>query len=200
MNNKQTLWSHAGTPIKDLPQDIRIQVEASPKLLQDFQEQANIASLLKLKTYEQPDPSMEGRVLHRVGVRIQNGEHLRKESKLDALPDWARMIAVVLFMLTLSILTHREMLDNPDVEPDLGLALGETEAVFEGSIDLSTPLYAIEDPFAPTLITVDSNEFPNLMTPELSKQFESSFIELGLDFTNRNENDNVIPVSYLPYR
>lgn len=198
MNNKQTLRSHAGTPIEDLPQDIRIQVEASPKLLQDFQEQANVASLLKLKTYEQPDPSMEGRALHRVGIRIQNGEHLRKESKMDALPDWARMLTVVVFMLALSVLTHREMLDNPDVEPGLGLASGETEAVFEGTMDPFTPLYAAEDPFAPTLITVDTNEFPNLMTPELSRQFESSFIELGLDFTNRNEN--VIPVSYWPYR
>jgi hypothetical protein len=200
MKIKKNLLLHSGTPIEDLPDDIRCQLEADPKLMQEFQEQANVASLIKLKSFEQPDPAMEGRVAHRVSVRIQNGEHLRKESKLDALPDWARMLAVVVFMLSLSVLTHREMLNNSDLETDVGLAEAETEVVFEEDLDMLTPLYAAEDPFAPTLLKVNTNQFPNLMTPELSRQFESSFIELGLDLANPQIDENTIPVSFVPFR
>lgn len=197
MKHKQTLFSNAGTPVEDLPVEVRDHVESDPQLLQEMQDQARIASLIKLKNYEQPDPEMEGRTLHRVNIRIQNGEHLQKVSRIPVLPDWARMVAVVLFMLTLSVITHREMLDDPSMDSEMESAVVETFVPIEPMIVLESKS---EGPFSTTTIPLPEEEFPNLMTPEFMNQLESSFFELGLDFSEPEPETYIMPVSLSPPR
>lgn len=190
MNKKKILLAYAGTPVADLPESVKALVESDPALLKSFEEQARCAALLKLKQYEIQDPAMEGRMLHRVGVRIRNGEHLRRESTLDALPDWARMVAVVVVMLALSLLTHREMLEHEQV----------TEGVQSASAGDVSPVSAesLADPFGPVFVRFHDQEAVNMLTPAFSRELESSILELGLDLSNRLENVNLMPVSYAP--
>lgn len=195
MKKKNILLDHAGTPVEELPEDLRRFVESDPELHRSFQEQARIAALMNLKNYEQPDASLEGRVLYKVGLRIRNGEHLRMSNRLDAFPDWARMVAVVMVMAALSLLTHREMLEGPALAPP------ERKVA-----DQEIPMPALEthsfeqsmDPFAPIYVTLDEQVAPNLMTPEFSNQIESSMLKLGLNQTNHVHNMDILPVSYTP--
>lgn len=189
MNKKQILLRHAGTPVAELPDAVRAVVEADAALLQVFHEQALTASLLKLKNYETPDPAMEGRTLYRVGLRIQNGEHLYREPFLDSLPDWARMMAVVLVMLALSVITHREMLTNPE----------GTDPVLSAAAPDAPPVYVqpLTDPFGPIYVTFDSQQdTSHLLTPEFTRELEASMLELGLNLTNRQENLSLLPVLF----
>ncbi len=196
MKTKEILMSQAGIPLNELPEKLRKQIESNPAMLQSFQDQARIASLMKLKNYEHPAPEMEGRVLYQVGIRIRNGEHLRGSSRMDMFPDWARMVAVVMVMLGLSVFTHREMLQNSDPgTPAFTTAAGQA-AVIPLEEDLEAP--RLSDPFSPVYVTFDGDESPNLLTPEFSRQLETSFAELGLDLTNRVENVSFLPVSYFP--
>lgn len=190
MNKKQILLEHAGTPVADLPEAIKRVVESDPALQQTFHDQARCAALLHLKSYETQDPAMEGRILHRVGLRIRNGEHLRRESTFDALPDWARMVAVVVVMLGLSLMTHREMLEQNEMQEGI-----ETAAAIQPIPVSHQPL---SDPFGPVYVQFDDQQTPNLMTPEFTRSLESSILELGLDLSNRQENVNFMPVSFSP--
>lgn len=199
MKKKQILLSYAGKPLEKLPAEIRLIVESDPDLAQKFRDQARIASLMQLKTYEQPDPALEGRVLYTVGVRIRNGEHLRASSRLDFFPDWARMVTVVIVMLGLSILTHREMLQNPVDQPNEV----ETAANINNVMPVmgsNSGLKAMNDPFSPIMVSFDTDTSPSVLTPEFSKELESSYLKLGLDHTNRIDNLNLIPVSYTLFR
>lgn len=204
MNTKQILMSQAGTPFEELPKEYQERLEADPQKLQEFQEQARVATLMGLKNYEQADPAMEGRVLHRVGIRIRNGEHLRRESRFEALPDWARMVAVVLVMLGLSMLTHREMMESTPPESASTESTNDRQVLANAKDvvplpDLSTPVTPLSsESFNPVFVTYDSQETPNIMTPEFSSQLESSILELGLDLTNRTQNVNTIPVVFRP--
>jgi hypothetical protein len=190
MNKKQILLEHAGTPVADLPEAVKRVVESDPALQQTFHDQARCAAMLHLKNYETQDQAMEGRILHRVGVRIRNGEHLRRESTFDALPDWARMVAVVVVMLGLSLMTHREMLENNELEE------GPQTAAVIAPVPVSHQ--SLTDPFGPVYVTFDEQETPNLLTPEFTRSLETSILELGLDLSNRQENVTFLPVSYLP--
>lgn len=195
MNKKQLLFSKAGTPLEALSPELRSRIESDPDLLKEFEAQARIASLMRLKNYEMQDPAMEGRTLHRVRTKILNGEHLRSEPRLEIFPDWARMVAVVLVMLGMSFLTHREMLDDPSVADDPQMAA----SVLNNPIPTPSPVKPSHyGPFSPVYITFDDGETPNLMTPEFSRQLESSILELGLDLTNRSESATLKPVLYRP--
>ncbi|MDF3127884.1 hypothetical protein P0Y35_01615 [Kiritimatiellaeota bacterium B1221] len=196
MNTREILMSQAGVPLNELPEKLRNQIESNPELLQSFQDQARVASLMKLKNYEQPAPEMEGRVLYQVGIRIRNGEHLRGSSRIDMFPDWARMVAVVMVMLGLSIFTHREMLQNNQTGNPVQAAAAAYEAVIPPDVELETP--QLSDPFSPVYVILDSEDTPGLLTPEFSRELETSFAELGLDLTNRVENSSLLPVSYFP--
>ncbi|MGA0368358.1 MAG: hypothetical protein ACO3N7_02785 [Kiritimatiellia bacterium] len=195
MNKKQLLFSKAGTPLDELPIELRSRIESDPDLLKEFEAQARVASLMRLKNYELQDPAMEGRMLHRVRTKILNGEHLRQEPRLEIFPDWARMVAVVLVMLGMSFLTHREMLDDPLAAEDPQMAA----TVLDAPIPTPSPVKLTHyEPFSPVYITFDDQETPNLMTPEFSRQLESSLMELGLDLTNRSDSATLKPVLYRP--
>ncbi|WFB35142.1 hypothetical protein P3T73_13330 [Kiritimatiellota bacterium B12222] len=193
MNKKQLLYTYAGTPVDALPEEARALLEKDSALRESFEAQARMASLLKLKTYETPDEAMEGRVLHRVSVRIQNGEHLRREPMLEGLPDWARMVAVVVVMLGLSVFTHREMMDNPIQGSDIHEGIAEREPV---ELSFERPVYVGNDPFAPMMLPQEAYTDGEYLSPELSSQLEASILELGLETTDFNQSANMLPVSY----
>jgi len=112
MNVEDALLRYAGQPLEKLPDELRVLLEGDRDALSEFQLQSQVATLMALKRYETPDPALEGRLIHRVGTRIRNAPATRPglSRGFDNLPAWARMAAVVAVMLTLSILTHKEML------------------------------------------------------------------------------------------
>lgn len=112
MNVDDLLIQHAGTPLEDAPDSVKELLRHKPELQESFAAQADVAALLSLKRYEQPDPALEGRLIHRVGTRIRNAPPPRPalHVRLDNLPGWARLAAAASVMLVLSVLTHKEML------------------------------------------------------------------------------------------
>lgn len=118
-----------GRALKDVPVEIREKIEADPELLSTFETQHRISGLIALKRFERPEPALEDRVCHRVGIRIRNQPSPVKERPWAhwVVPEWARMVAVVVIMLGLSILVHREMLINDAMEEELG-GLATTES------------------------------------------------------------------------
>lgn len=195
MNKKEILFTHAGKSLDSLPQELQDQLKQDSRLRGELIQQARVASLLRLKQYEVPDEAMEGRVLHRVGVRIRNGEHLSTARELEFIPGWARMVAVVVVMLGLSVLTHREMLQNNLVGDLQSAGLQEDPLPAVNSLPVPRQLH---DPFSPVYVVFDNQETPNLLTPEFAEQLEISFAELGLDVTNRVEASAFAPVSFAP--
>lgn len=188
MNQKHILLEHAGTPIDALPEEVKAKVIAHPKLRAALEQQADMARLMKLKNYETPDERMFDRVHHRVQIRVKHPASTVPEPYLDQLPSWARMVAVVVVMLGLSVLTHREMLRSPDeVEP--GFAAPEAPAP-----QPFTPLFFQDsDPFvtyvfAPSLKPFDAA--PVILT----RQLEADFQSLGLMETNALESATLLPV------
>ncbi|MEX2606681.1 MAG: hypothetical protein WD708_04985 [Kiritimatiellia bacterium] len=194
-NAKHILLMYAGTPVDRLPEEIRSRVEENPELKARLESQARVAGLMKLKNHEIPDEALEGRVRYRVGIRIRNGEHLRTASTLDALPDWARMVAVVVVMFGLSLLTHREMLEDPQVENDLQAA-AQVEIVEPIPTDTGGPYLFQPDSFSTLVLNPDpAGEVWNL-TPERRLKIEESLLELGLTETNRTQQVNTLPVMF----
>lgn len=192
---KHILLMYAGTPVDQLPEEIRSRVEENPGLRAQLDAQAEMAGMMKLKTHELPDAALEGRVRHRVGIRIRNGEHLRTASKLDAFPDWARMVAVVVVMFGLSLLTHREMLEDPQVETDLQAA-AQAEVVEPIPTDSGEPYLYNPDSFSTLVLNPDPAETVWDLTPERRLKIEESLLELGLTETNRVQQVNTLPVMF----
>ena len=120
MNEPNWLHEYAGLPLEEWPEDLKTRVEENPQWREIVRHQADTARTLSLKQYEHPDPAMEGRVRHRVGVQLRNGAVGNRAMGprplvfIDNLPDWARMAAAVVVMLGLSVMTHREMLRDGD--------------------------------------------------------------------------------------
>jgi hypothetical protein len=191
---KNILLMYAGTPVDRLPEEIRSQVEGDPGLRAQLDAQAEMADLMKLKSYERPDAALEGRVRHRVGVRLRNGDHLRSPSRLDALPDWARMVAVVVVMFGLSLLTHREMLEDPEMETDLQTA-AQAEPLSPVSTSTHTEPYIFhEDSFSSVVLNLNPDNTPWELTHDRRLKIEESLLELGLTEPERNPNTDWLPV------
>ncbi len=121
MTDRQILLTYAGRPLEALPEDILRRVERRPRLRAALEQQARVAACVSLKRFEVRDPAAEGRLSHRLLVRIRAGDIPWEAPSLFVLPEWARMLAVVLVMLGLSLLIHREMLVGGGAPPDLPL-------------------------------------------------------------------------------
>ena len=176
MTEDQTLMKYYGRPLADVPVEIREKIEADPDLLSSFETQCQISRLVALKRYETPDPALEDRLCHRVGIRIRNQPSPVKEPFWAhwVLPEWARMVAVVVIMLGLSVLVHREMLINDAMEEELGgLQTSETgvDLPMAGTPD-ADPMRSVqfselrhEDAFTTRLpgfsLSLDAFDFPN---------------------------------------
>lgn len=194
-NTKHILLTYAGTPVDQLPEEIRSRVEENPELRAQLDAQAEVAGLLKFKTHEIPDAALEGRVRHRVGIRIRNGEHLRTSSKLEVVPDWARMVAVVVVMFGLSLLTHREMLTDPQVETDLQAA-AQAEIVEPIPTDTGGPYLFHQDSFSTLVLNPQPAGDLWDLTPDRRLRIEESLLELGLTETDRVQQLNTLPVLF----
>ncbi len=84
--------------------------------LDAFLAQRDMARLIALKRYEIPDPAQQGRVSHRVLLRIQAGE-LPAEDSAFAFPTWARVCAATAMVAAFSVFSTRELLRQNEVEP-----------------------------------------------------------------------------------
>jgi len=183
MNDKKHLFLYAGTPLDELPGDLRERMESNPKLKDELRSQAEIAALLKLKNYEMPDPAMEGRIQHRIETRIKQFPPQSPARSIGLLPDWARMVAVVVVMFSLSLITHREMMDvsapeSETIEFDARSAAAEAPLPV---IELHQPIIAPQRTIAAS--PPNSTMEPTIweLTPERKLDIESALRDLGLD-------------------
>lgn len=123
--NEETLIQFAGKPLESMPVEIQEQLASDPQLKQALEEQRFVSQLMSLKQYETPDARMSERVRRNVRISISKNMPLAQRMSLKnahLLPAWARMAAVVVIMLGLSVLTHREMLRYESAESvDLAL-------------------------------------------------------------------------------
>jgi hypothetical protein len=114
---------------------------------------------------------------------------------MDALPDWARMMAVVVVMFGLSLLTHREMLEDPQVETDLQTA-AQAEIVDPIPTDSGGPYLFNPDSFSTLVLNPYPDEAVWDLTPERRLKIEESLLELGLTETNHVQQVNTLPVMF----
>lgn len=188
MKPSQILLEYAGLPLDALPDSVQERLEKQPVLKAEFQQQAEVADLLQLKNYECPDEAMFGRVHHRVQIRLKHQAEARPVPVMDRLPTWVRMAAVVVVMLGLSVITHREMLRAPE-EMQTGMAAS-----------LDTPASMIPEPafdsgFDPFTTYVFAPSFGSEDPPMgLTRELEADFEFLGLQETNRLETTSLLPV------
>ncbi|MCC5845012.1 MAG: hypothetical protein JJU05_12250 [Verrucomicrobia bacterium] len=113
--NEETLIQYAGEPFESIPEGLQDQLKQDPQLKQAFEQQLLVKQLMGLKRYETPDPRLSERLCR--AVRLSAVDHKPLGQRLSfqnahLLPAWVRMAAVVVVMLGLSVLTHREMLRN----------------------------------------------------------------------------------------
>jgi hypothetical protein len=113
--NEETLIQYAGEPFEAIPEGLQEQLKHDPQLKQAFEQQQFVKQLMGLKRYESPDPRLSERLCR--AVRLSAADHKPLGQRLSfqnthLLPAWVRMAAVVVVMLGLSVLTHREMLRN----------------------------------------------------------------------------------------
>jgi len=189
MKPTSLLKHYAGTPIEELPPEIAEQVKSDSALLAEMEQQAEMASLMGLKRYETPDEAVFGRVQYRTMLQIKNQASARPEPFFFQLPGWARVTAVLAFMLGLSVLTHREMLRTEEEE---ALASAPVEPVVEPTF----PVFIRgSDPFAPYTLETPLFE-SDVFSSALTQQLESDFEALGLTETNRVESTFSLPVVF----
>lgn len=207
----ETLISqYAGCSLEELPEDVRTRIEADPQTLDVFLSQHQIARLLVFKRYEVPDPALEGRVVYKVSTRIRNGEVSRSLSlpwRGMVFPEWARMLAVVVVMLVLSVWTHREMLHSNEREMngDPGIALLEAgyppSPVTRGET-LQMASLVHEDAFTTRVpqfhVSLEPLRFPS----EFANLGDSMSPEIGPSALSTNEWSApfVMPVRFSPLR
>lgn len=191
MTPKSILRTYGGQALASVPENIRRRIESRPRLREDFEAQARVAALLSLKRYETPDPALEGRLSHRVELRIRNRDFPLEDVRDEFLPEWARMVAVVVFMLGLSVFTHREMLSSDSPPPLASDNLLSNSSDFppfaEGGLP---PRY--EDPFS-TLVSSSPRDLP-FFSDSLNQQVRESFDIRPLLETNRHDRLTLLPV------
>lgn len=187
MNSKTILLQYGGEAIDTLPDEIRARVEADPALRQAMQAQHDVARLLALKTHEVADPAMEGRLLHRVRLRIEAGDLPATESA-GLFPAWARVAAAALLVAGFSWISVQELLRE-------GEASAPPEVMASATAEPLSPALQFRhvDPFT----TVPTG--PMLaMDPELSKEIQLKLrdaIEANpFGVSNNVPEDNLIPV------
>lgn len=196
MKLNASLIEYSGYTLDELPEELLEQLNRDPELKAEFEAQARMADLMELKNYEQPDEAMFGRVQHRVTVRLKQSNGHTASVLPGVIPGWARLVAMVMFMLGLSVVTHLEMSndsieqgivaievqDLPDVEPWLAADAFEMPA----------------DPFAPFVLRSDSVIDSDSPFVGLTEQLERDFEFLGLGETNQVDNVSLIPVLLTP--
>ena len=179
---------YAGQPVEELPPEVIEFLQAHPDMLAEFEQQAEMAGLMRLKNYEVPEEAMFGRVHHRVQVRLVNQPSARVPDLLFGLPSWARMVAVVIFMLGLSVITHREMLRQPAAEVP-----AFTSSEFQSSPQPQPLRFENPGSFT-TYVLSPPLESPTEFRGALTDQVEADFEALGLTETNRFESTSLLPV------
>lgn len=161
-----------GCALEDVPEEIQARLRADPEVLAAFEAQHQVAVLMGLKRYETPDPALEGRLSHRVGLRIENLPPPHKEHvwKHWVVPEWARMVAVVSVMLGLSVLVHREMLMN---ETELEVADPHVMVMEDGSRfggDVSAHASAMMPAAADSIVAAPSSPSMTVRYSDLQHQ------------------------------
>jgi hypothetical protein len=188
MKPTRILKEIAGMSPDELPEDIRAQLEKNPALKAEVEEQAKVAALIGLKRYETPDEEMFGRVHYRTMIQLRNAQAQAPSPFGWQIPGWARAAAVVMFMLGLSVLTHREMLRTQEGEAPV--AVSTVPEASEPDFQFS---FQDSDPFAPYVLDpalVGPQEFSSGLTRKLEADFEA----LGLVETNALESATRLPV------
>jgi hypothetical protein len=194
MKPSHVLKEYAGRPLDDLPEELQDLLSRKPELKKEFEDQAAMADLMALKRYEQPEEAMFGRVHHRAHIQILNAQATASRPLLTQLPGWARVTAVMVFMLGLSVLTHREMLRTEEGDLPVAVSTEPDPAASE------VPFFTMgEDPFSPYVINpsfLDSEEFPVGLTRSLEEDFEAlGLLQTNLQ-TNRLEKAPLLPVRF----
>lgn len=113
--NDESLIQYAGQPLESIPDELQETVRQDPQLKQAFEQQRLVKELMSLKRYEMPDSRLAERLCRSVHLAAADQIPLARRLSLQnahMLPAWVRMAAVVVVMLGLSVLTHREMLRN----------------------------------------------------------------------------------------
>lgn len=189
MKSDTLLKLHAGTPLDKLPDDVIHRLETDSDLREKFEQQAQVAHMMSLKNYEVPDEAMFGRVHYRAHLQIQHQLHAPKQSRFTLWPTWARVTAVIMFMLGLSVLTHREMLRTENEETVVTAPPPE-------AIETLPPLLLEDaDPFQPFTFDparIGMDEVPSV----LSRKLEADFKALGLTESTSLEPMNTLPVRF----
>lgn len=217
MNEPTWMQEYAGLPLEEWPEELKSRVEANPEWREAVRLQAETARWIGMKRYELPDPAMEGRVRHRVGIRIRHGASApRPLVFLDNLPDWARMTAAVVAMLGLSVMTHREMLSNGEESSAEGVAQAMAGAENPAPAEERTfstleawdpaeatrpPAYLLnhEDPFVTTVRFpkgTDTSDFLFSPSTGLVEEWSASRSVLPVLQTNRAERARTQPVGF----
>ncbi len=205
---KPELFLHeiAGKGLEDLSDSERAHLEANPELKKSFLEQQEVAALMGLKRYELQDPAMEGRLIHRVSLRIQNNQ-LEMPMHQRIVPEWARMAAVVAIMLGLSALTHQQMMKQGSELPDAALgdreekvAPTELAPMFTDSSWSPLESSPVFQPFQ--LQTTQEDEVwagtPYMMNASLSGESGANVMTLNV-FTNAvDQQSQLVPARYEP--
>jgi hypothetical protein len=140
---------------------------------------------------------MMDRVRERIRADIRAGKPSAAPLlHFDAMPDWMRMAAAVVFMLGLSVLTHREMLREPveapgQVPPEA--LVQEYPAMPE---PVKPPAYLLhnEDPFFTRVEFADSSPSPFVLPSGLDPDLEAALMRNSLQETNRLDRLNTLPV------
>jgi len=194
MTSKQILRTYAGTPPEELPEEVRARLESDSALRDELYAQARTARLMGLKRYETPDPAMPGRIRHRLNVRIENGDtSVDPVWRFDAMPEWARMLAVVIVMLGLSVMTHREMLDNETGPAGEPAPVEATGFALDGG-GVGEPVFEHMDPFTTYVSFPGEGENEDVLNEVFNPRLRDPYLELGLPSTNRTERTGLLPV------
>ena len=198
MNDIDWLHEAAGTPLDELPEEVKAKLDQDAELREALRAQADVARWMGLKRYEQPDSGLEARVRERVRAGIRNGQgRSRPMISFDAMPDWVRMAAAVVFMLGLSVLTHREMLRAPESGSGVDPAATLTRADLPRAEPIGPPGYLLntENPFV-TQVWMPVNERESFKLPAgLDPDVEAGLLGDSLFQTNRSERVDLLPVS-----
>ncbi len=139
--NEETLIQYAGTPLDSIPEALQEQLKNDPQLKEAFEQQLLVKELMGLKQYETPDPRLPERLCRSVRLSISDHKTLGQRLSFQnahLLPAWVRMTAVVVIMLGLSVLTHREMLRN-ELAESIDVALeAEQGMTLAANADMNT--------------------------------------------------------------
>ena len=203
--NEETLIEYAGKPLDSLPEAFREQLAADAQLQKAFEDQVYVKTLLSFKRYEEPEPGMSQRVSRNLRLSLYKhkpplGQRLAFHNS-HTLPAWVRMAAVVVIMLGLSVLTHREMLRNEILDEAYDIASEAHQGMDLAATASLNSLQANElvhrDPFTTQLperflfplpdLAMDVGELNTLPNPEPTiAPFLQNPMTLPVLYTSRN--------------